>query len=454
MKKRLLLIIIPFIIIAIGSYIFLTNRVTKKIYIEINPSIEININKNNKIIKVIPLNEDAKEIISSNIKGKDLDAALSIIADNIINKGYVKDREVPLLLYSENYNTDELIHKLVLIFDDREVHATITAVSNVTKEDIELSKKHGISIVRAAYIGEITKNNQNIDASTLINKSVNELRQTKETGQYCDRGYFLDGNFCLKETRRLEAEIGNVCPEGYYNYEDICYEETGSIETDELVCPEGYTMTSDSRCTGTERIEATPNFTCANGEAIKRENLPIPSLREAGDPKEYLCEDRSNAKYPTERCLLQEHAMINGKCAMGPKPLLPTPTGCEGHDINYNGGCYDPYPSEPYICPNGDRYDTNTELCPDTFTYIKASGSYSCPKGYALSGSECSRNVTIDAPHKRVCKEGYSSVNDGRCINKDKTTNHISGHVCPYPDSRQEGNICILYERVDANRSN
>lgn len=215
-------------------------------------------------------------------------------------------------------------------------------------------------------------------------------------------------------------------------------------------CPTGSTLNSENKCTGVKQREAIANFSCSVGSLIKRGEIKIPSIREAGDNDEYLCEDRSNASYPTERCYLQEHAIINGKCAMGPKPLLPTPTGCEGHDINYNGGCYDPAPDEPYVCPNGDRYDDNSELCPDTFTYTKAEGNYSCHTGYTLNGTKCEQEVTEDPYHKRICPSGYTSVNDGRCINTSVTKEHINGNVCSGIDTRLFDDMCVTFRYVDA----
>ena len=135
---------------------------------------------------------------------------------------------------------------------------------------------------------------------------------------------------------------------------------------------------------------------------------------------------------------------------MGPKPLLPTPSGCADDDINYNGGCYDLTPDEPYICPDGERFDTNTELCPDTIKYTKASGIYSCDSGYTLNGSKCTKEITEEARNKPMCREGYTLVDDGRCINKNKTTDYVIGSICDMPDSRVDGNQCIIYEIIDA----
>ncbi len=455
MNKKIIIIGLTLLLFGICSFILWDNRVVSTITLEINPSIEIRLNKSDKVINVVPLNEDAKEVIKGNFLGKNLDTVLEVITDNVIANGYVAEDEIPILLYSTGHiDSGVVTDNLTKKFEDKQIHATITIIEEVTKEDRELANKYNLSVVKAAYINEILQNNANLNVENLTNKQIRELRETKRTGKYCDKDYTLEGDFCLKETGRIAASRGDICPNGYYEYENKCYEETNSIDSEKYGCPEGFTLTNDNKCTGVEKIDATPNFKCETGELIQRGHIRIPSFRDVGDWNEYLCEDKSSATYPTERCYQQEHAIINGKCAMGPKPLLPTPTGCEGNDINYNGGCYDPNPSEPYICPNGDRYDTNTELCPDTFTYTKAIGNYTCKEGYTVSGSMCTKKRIEDATHKKICPSGYTLVNQDRCINKTKTTDHIEGNLCDEKDSRLSGNECILYEIIDAKQSN
>lgn len=450
MKKYLIGVFIMVVVIGI---IIWNNLVVSKIILEINPSIEIRLNRNNKVVRVVPLNGDAKEIVKGNSMGKDLEHTLDMIIGNVIDKGYVKDGDISILLHLEGkVDNDKVGNYIFEKFNEKQFHASLIHISNISEEDKKIAKKYDVSVVKAAYINELIKDNSKLDIDTLIDKPVNELRETKETGKYCDKDYTLAGDFCVKELNRVAANIGDVCPEGYFEFDGKCYEVTEGTDTSEYTCYRGFTLTDGNKCVGTEQIDAIPNFKCDSGELIKRGSLPIPRLREAGEPNEYLCEDRTNAKYPTERCYSQEHAIINGKCGMGPKPLLPTPSGCAGDDVNYNGGCYDLTPDEPYICPDGERYDTNTEPCPDTFVYTKANGNYTCPEGYTLNGSRCEREVTEPASLKKICPSGYTLLDSGHCINKEKTTDFIKGNVCNEPDSKLEGNVCIINEIVPVNR--
>ena len=89
MKKKLTvvnLIIIIITLLIIGFLVFYFTYFNEKpasiITLDINPSIEIHLNEENKVIKLIPINDDAKEVINDELIGKDYNEAVT----NIINR--------------------------------------------------------------------------------------------------------------------------------------------------------------------------------------------------------------------------------------------------------------------------------------------------------------------------------------------------------------------------------
>ena len=101
MKIVISIIICLILIIYIIIFIFWNNRAISRITLDINPSIEINLDKKDKIKSVIALNDDAKEIINGSLKGKSIDDVLNSITDNLIEKEYVTNDLVDIILYSE-----------------------------------------------------------------------------------------------------------------------------------------------------------------------------------------------------------------------------------------------------------------------------------------------------------------------------------------------------------------
>ena len=148
MKKK---IIIPIGIVAlflvIGFIIFDNNKIVSTITLDINPSIEINLTRNEKVKSVVALNEDAKEIVNGNLKGKSIDDTLKQITDNLIEKGYVAEENfLEIILYSEgDISNKELETKLKETLEKKKIDSNITTIKKVSKEDEELAKKYDVS---------------------------------------------------------------------------------------------------------------------------------------------------------------------------------------------------------------------------------------------------------------------------------------------------------------------
>ena len=458
MKKKFIIYIgaVLFLIICgVLGFILWNNRTVSSITMDINPSIKINLNKKGIVKNVKALNEDAKDIVTKDLKNLSLDDTIEKITTNLIEKEIIDDKFVEMILYTEgNISKEKVIEKITNSFEEKQVQTSVIVIENVSKEDEKLAREYNISAAKAAYINSIVEEHENIDVETLIEKPVEELNETKETGKYCDVGYTLEGDFCVKEIGREAAEYGRVCPEGYREYKNKCYAETPSIELEEYECGDKERVLKGDKCYSKESIEATPNFTCEKGDLVRREWAKYRNVRDNGDPKQYLCEDKSEAQAPKLRCLYnQGHIMINGKCYNGPAPTING--GCPNGDTLRNGKCYSKDNEDQWQCPNGDIYEksksTFEPLCPDTFKYTVASGYYSCEEGYTLEGRKCARDKIEDAWHKRTCQSGYTMTESG-CLNLNKSTNYIDGYYCTREFARLRNNACIIVEEKDVKR--
>lgn len=83
----------------------------------------MNLTKSEKLKSVVTLNEDAKQIVSNNLKGKILDGTLKLITENLIEKGYANEDELlEIILYSEGkISNKELETKLTYTLTGDEV---------------------------------------------------------------------------------------------------------------------------------------------------------------------------------------------------------------------------------------------------------------------------------------------------------------------------------------------
>jgi len=453
MKKKIIIPIIGLLILIIGTICLIkyNNRVVSTITIDINPSIEINLNKKEKVVKMKALNEDAKELVNKKYNNKTLDETFNLLATDLIEKGY--DNNIDVILYTDgNIKEKEVGKQLEFIFGQNNIHTEIIVIEEVTKEDKELAKKYNISPAKASYIKTIIKENENINIDVLANKPVTELNETKRTGRYCDREYTLEGDWCIKEIDRKPAKRGNVCPEGYNEKDGICYEEVGVLEKDNYVCRSEFTLEGD-KCVRNHTMEAIPSkYVCNIGTAKTRLELGLSGPND-GDANSVVCYDASNATHPMSPCETNdgtEYTYSGGTCYWHRAPVIAE--GCPGK-VQVNGECWDDA-SNILICVgarDGKRYNSRDEFCEDSIKYYDpVVTEYKCEiENAELSGDKCLIEEIEDAQKERYCPNGYTKTEDDRCINKNNITEKVDGYYCDN-DERLDKNECVVFDVVEA----
>ena len=453
MKRKIIIIIIIIILLGlITGLIVLNNQNTSIITMDINPSIKIYLNKNNIVKRVKAINNDAKEIITNNFKGKTIDETLKMITDKVIEKDYIENNMAIILINSTgNIDNEYLKQQIEQNFIDRSFQSEVIIVNNITKEDKATAKKYNITPAKASYVNSVSKENQNIDIVTLSEKSVNQLKEMKDTGNYCEDGYNLEGDFCFKEIERITASEGKVCPNGYYEYNSKCYEES-----DKLVCPNEFEL-KDGKCHRTISIDAEPSkYNCPQGEAKTRAEVNLTS-DDAGDANNIVCVDYSSATHPVSPCEANdgtEYTLSGGKCYWHRAPVIES--GCPGK-IQVNGECWDDA-SGIYICVgyrDGKQYKSKNEYCEHSIKYLDPIVTeYKCPKTYNIDNNKCIKEEIGDPQHERFCQEGYTLLEDNHCINYNKTTDKIDGYVCNQDNAKIKNDTCIIYDIVEAKHNN
>ena len=453
MKKKIIIPIIVCLILVLGliGFNIWNNKVVSTITLDINPSIEIGLTRNNKVREMKALNDDALLVLPSVYKGVSLDNVIARLTLNVIDKGFAEDGKVTVLVHTENVDSNKIVELVNNNFTQQDIRPEVIVVETITEEEKELASKYNISPAKAAYINSITKESDNITFEELIEKPVNELEETKENGWYCDNGYILDGARCLKEIDRKEASTGEVCPSEYIEENGKCYKESGIIDGDKLVCPEHRTL--EGNVCIYERVEnAIPTkYTCSKGEAKTRLEAGLTN-KDSGDANDIVCVDLSNATHPVSPCEATdgtEHMTSGGKCYWHRAPVIAS--GCPGK-IQVGDSCWDDA-TGIYICQgvnDGMTYKSKSEYCKGSVKYLDPTVSeYKCNEG-TVSGNKCIIKTEEEAFKERICKDGFTKTKEDKCINYNDVVSKEQGFVCEGDNTRLKGNTCIIYEIVDA----
>ena len=73
--------------------------------IDVNPSIELSVNRNEKVLQANPLNEDAETILDDmNLKNVDLDIAVNALIGSMVRNGYLDELDNAILVTVSNEN--------------------------------------------------------------------------------------------------------------------------------------------------------------------------------------------------------------------------------------------------------------------------------------------------------------------------------------------------------------
>ncbi len=172
----LIIIILTLIIILFGIYHYISNnKIASTITLDVNPSILIHLNKKDKILNVISLNEDGKKILRDDYKGKTLDKSLNSIASNLMENGYVTEEQNTILISVEgNITEKDVTSKIKKTFKEKNVECNVI-VQKIEESSKEKANEYNISNSKASYIEEIVKDNAEYKFEDLKDLSIEEL---------------------------------------------------------------------------------------------------------------------------------------------------------------------------------------------------------------------------------------------------------------------------------------
>ncbi len=174
-----------------GVYTYQTNyRVDSVVALDVNPSIEIETNRKEKVLAVNALNEDGKKIIGDmDFKGSDMDVTVNALIGSMLRNGYLSDISNSILVsvYGEDdEKTAALQERLSKKIDEilQTDSFSGAVLSQTVRPDDELrslADTYGISLGKARLIREVIRNNPEHSFADLTGLTINELNLMSKT---------------------------------------------------------------------------------------------------------------------------------------------------------------------------------------------------------------------------------------------------------------------------------
>ena len=234
------------IVVCIGGLLLFRNQnrmYDSEIYFDVNPSIELKIDKDREVISAVALNDDGMKVLDNmNLKDADLTVAVNAIIGSMLKNGYLTVTENSILVSVKNKDAskakaleEEISNDISAILNASSINASIlsqaydddaNAQNLATENNISEGKARLISNIISSNITDSKGNLYTFDA--LKDLSINELnllvssknvtvKDTQKNGEASSSSYITRDSardiainaagVSLDDIRALEVEL-------------------------------------------------------------------------------------------------------------------------------------------------------------------------------------------------------------------------------------------------------
>ena len=153
-------------LVVAGMGLAASKEVLAVVSLDVNPAIEISIDKNERVLSANPINDEATEILGEmDLKGSDIDVACNAIVGSMLTHGYLTDLQNSMLVSvsadDEKLGTEierRLSKELSAYLENTEIAAAILGQYVNNDEALKTyANEHGISIGKAWLIQNLLK---------------------------------------------------------------------------------------------------------------------------------------------------------------------------------------------------------------------------------------------------------------------------------------------------------
>ena len=178
-----------------GVFYQQAHAVASVVSLDVNPSIELKVSRNEKVLACVPLNEDAKAILAdmsngADLKGAKLDVAVNAIVGSLVRNGYLDSISSAIMISVEDKDAAraeklqcELTSAVDGVLQTSEAKAAVltqTLTQDAARE--QQARENNISTGKAALVNRVLTINPSLKFDALAKLSVEELKDLAEAG--------------------------------------------------------------------------------------------------------------------------------------------------------------------------------------------------------------------------------------------------------------------------------
>lgn len=310
-----------------GGYYQGSNRINTIVELDVNPSIEFQVNQWGNVKKVVPLNKDGAAILSklSSQSGK-LEKVTLYVIDELVSSGYITKDACTVLLSVENQNQkkakeiqEELSGTIQQHSREQKIPVLVVKQTIVRDDSLEnLAEEYDISVGKAMLVRSMVENHQELSEASLARMTVDEIAQQAETAHINLEGE-IDQKADTKRkdenaiTRKAEKTIADKeitrLPQNTQSPEKISENEKGKKEDNEKdgkdkQIPNTNQKTQISPTNKPEKTPTAPGKEKESGDKKSHKKLqeePVKKTGEKGKEVPSKTPDREDKNKPTQQ---------------------------------------------------------------------------------------------------------------------------------------------------------
>ncbi len=197
---------------------------------DVNPSIELKVNRAEKVLSAAPLNADAEAFLDGmNLKSVDLDVAVNALIGSMLKSGYVSERKNSILISVENADSARgenlqrrLSNEVSNLLDAYSVGGAVLSQTVSEDERLQaLAGEHHVSLGKAALVDLLVSQDARLkfadiaalpinDINLLIAGRQNDMRGVSSNGQASTAAYIGEAkakSVALKDAGVSESSV-------------------------------------------------------------------------------------------------------------------------------------------------------------------------------------------------------------------------------------------------------
>ena len=174
-----------------GVGVYRANRaVAATVSLDVNPSVELTVNRKDRVLGVNANNEDGKTILGDmDLTGSDLEVAVNAIVGSMVRNGYLNELANSVLVSVDSVDAavgtalqEKLAQEISVILEGDSFSGAV--ISQVVEKNDELSnqaQEYHISLGKANLIQQIISQDSRYTFDDLADRSINELKLISES---------------------------------------------------------------------------------------------------------------------------------------------------------------------------------------------------------------------------------------------------------------------------------